>query len=321
MKPPILLTWKSLLPFVGIVGLLNGCGGGGGSRDAVSIPFTSWSDVNPPATVFANGVSEDADYVAPAPDYTVTELTDLGFSTDANASITYREDMTISRISITTPNGTVTWNESSGDLIDDTNPLAVRAVNSAETSFAIAVNPLPVGWDYQTFGAWQTGRGTGAGTFGAISVGAPTAGTAIPTTNNATFVGATLGAYVDADGRDNLTAGDLKINADFGDRSLGFASTGTEIIDPVTGSSSLEPGLDMSGTLTYEAGINAFSGSLASPGRTVGEDVVVSPMTGQTQGRFYGPNAEELGGVFAIKAAGEGAETYAGSYGAARAAP
>jgi hypothetical protein len=37
-------------------------------------------------------------------------------------------------------------------------------------------------------------------------------------------------------------------------------------------------------------------------------------MTGSSFGQFYGPNAEELGGVFRLEGAGE--ETYIGGYGA-----
>jgi hypothetical protein len=37
-------------------------------------------------------------------------------------------------------------------------------------------------------------------------------------------------------------------------------------------------------------------------------------LTGNSTGQFYGPNAEELGGVFLLQ--GSGVETYAGAYGA-----
>jgi len=312
MRPQNLLTSIFLLPFVGIMGLLTGCGGGGGGTVNSGFSFVKWSDIDPPDTVTVDGLSLESDYVAPAPDYTVTEITDPVVSTDSSASITYDADGLITRISIKTPGGTVTWDESAGDMLDNTDPYVVTAVTADETAFVIAINALPIGWDYQTFGAWEAGRGTGAGSFGAISIGAPTAGRSIPTTDGATFTGLTLGAYVDAEGRDYLTTGALAVNADFADRRLDFSSFNTQIIDPVTGDSAPEPGLNMTGTLTYAAGVNSFTGTLTAAG-----SASVSPMTGTSQGRFYGPTAEELGGVFAVKAA-EGIEGYAGAYGAAR---
>jgi hypothetical protein len=38
-------------------------------------------------------------------------------------------------------------------------------------------------------------------------------------------------------------------------------------------------------------------------------------LSGNSTGQFYGPNAEELGGVFFLKA-GSGVESYRGAYGA-----
>ena len=59
----------------------------------------------------------------------------------------------------------------------------------------------------------------------------------------------------------------------------------------------------MAGTLNYAAGSNAFSGNVSATG-----------LTGSSSGQFYGPNAEELGGVFSLE--GAGVETYIGGYGA-----
>jgi hypothetical protein len=167
---------------------------------------------------------------------------------------------------------------------------------------------VTIGWEYQTFGAWETGRGTGAGTIGAISVGAPTAGSAIPTTGDVTFTGATVGLYLDASGaNDYVTASDLTVDADFAARSLAFTTANTEKIHVLTAVTSGAPDLDLSGTLTYAAGTNSFSGALTAAGG----------MSGNTQGRFYGPSAEELGGVFALSGS-SGVESYAGAYGAAQ---
>lgn len=316
MKPQNLLTSIFLLPFVGIIGLLTGCGGGG-TKDSpgISIPFTKWSDIDPPVTVTVDGLSMEADYEAPAPDYTVTQITDPVITTSSSASITYDPDGLITKISVTTPSGTVTWDDALAD--EHIGPTAwagvIGAVDDAGSKVILLMDPVhPAnGWDYQTFGAWETGRGTGAGAVGAISIGAPTAGSAIPTIGGAEFTGRTVGAYVNADGNDFLTLSSLTVNVSFADRQLELVSADTITIDPLTSVPAPQPGLDLSGTLSYSAGVNSFTGNLT----TVGSDSV-SSMTGTSRGRFYGPNAEELGGVFAVK--GDGVESYGGSYGAAR---
>ena len=88
-------------------------------------------------------------------------------------------------------------------------------------------------------------------------------------------------------------------------RELNLTTTGTEKIDIETGIESAEPTLDMAGILTYAAGTNSFTGN-----------VVTTGLTGTSTGRFYGPNAEELGGVFGLS--GAGLESYSGGYGAIR---
>ncbi len=308
MKFNNLLTSVFLLPFVALMGLLTGCGGGGGGGggSATLGPFVRWSAITPPATVEASGVSQDGDYVAPGPGFSITSITDEGASTSASASITYRADNSISRISITTPNGTVVWDEALGDDIDDADPAVVVATNAASTSIAFAVDAIDVGWEYQTFGAWQTGIGTGAGSYGALSIGAPTAGSAIPTTGGATFTGATMGFYSDGTGDGFVTVSDLTVTADFAARSLGFNANNTQKINTTTAVETAAVNLNMTGTLTYAPATNSFSGALNAAGG----------MTGTSQGWFYGPSAEELGGVFSL--AGTGVETYTGSYGATR---
>jgi hypothetical protein len=64
----------------------------------------------------------------------------------------------------------------------------------------------------------------------------------------------------------------------------------------------------LNGTLTYQPGANSFQGKLTNAAGT---------MTGSSRGQFYGPAAQELGGVFSVKAS-SGTETFTGAYGAKR---
>ena len=136
-----------------------------------------------------------------------------------------------------------------------------------------------------------------------MSVGAPTAGTAIPGSGTATFTGYATGSYVNAAGAGTTALAELTVGANFGTRSLTFATTNTRT-SPDWVTFTPNGGLNLTGTLTYAAGTNSFTGPVSS----------VSGLTGNSTGQFYGPNAEELGGVFFLK--GAGVETYAGAYGA-----
>jgi hypothetical protein len=292
---------------------LVGCGGGSsGGTTGSTVSFVKWSAITPPQTVNMQGISTDASYTAPAPTFAVTNITDDGVDTSATASITYRSDGSISDLSITTQNGTFSWDDDGTDTIETLASVGLSeigiAYDAAGSNVAIAADPTDasLNWEYQTFGVWETGRGTGSGTFGGISVGAPTAGSSIPTVGGSIFTGYTGGAYVDAAGtNDYITISDLDVNVDFINRQLFLTTTNTVKLDATTLSNlTTANNLNMTGLLTYAAGTNLFTGNLTATGG----------MTGTTTGQFYGPNAEELGGVFSLT--GAGMESYAGAYGA-----
>lgn len=290
--------------------IITGCNGGGGSSpvlSAASSPFVKWSALAKPTTVMAQGISQEGTFTAPAPDYAVTGSTDQGTNTYSSATFSYRADGTISRVKISTPNNSLTWNEDKGDVFVDKRG-AISLVDPSKPKIGLAVDATDpnVDWDYQTFGMWLTGYGTSSGTFGAISVGAPTAGSAIPTTGNASFTGATAGYYIDSTGTNfYTTASDMTIDADFNNRTLDFRTTDTSKVHLTTAIDTTANNLIMSGTLTYAAGTNSFTGKVTATG-----------LTGTSTGRFYGPGAEELGGVFSLT--GTDVELYGGSYGAKR---
>ena len=312
-----LFTLIFVFPVLFVAGLLTGCGGGGGGGvkpdddigDIIdnSRPFSKWSDVTAPDSVSFEGLSSDGRYTAPAPDFTVTEITDFGFRSGSETVIQYDNTGSITLIAIRTPVTTVIWRESDGDLIDDSGAIiGVRDVAGSEAALVSNALDPDVGWEYQTYGVWATGLGQGAGTYGAITIGAPTAGSAIPLVNEARFTGSTVGAYVNPEGSYSLTRGIVWVDADFENRSLDFNSAGTQLIDPNDFSTAPAGFLDMTGTLEYAPGINSFSGDVTT----------VGGMAGTSTGQFYGPNAEELGGVFFLT--GDGVEMYDGSYGAKR---
>ena len=106
----------------------------------------------------------------------VTSLTDKGVSkTGASAALTYyNDDGSIQKIVIKTPYSSMTWDKTKGDTIDvDPTDAAMVAVDAAGSTIGAVINATnpKVAWQYQTFGLWETGLGTGSGTVGAITVG------------------------------------------------------------------------------------------------------------------------------------------------------
>ena len=304
----LLLTVACCLPLA----LLSGCGGGGGGGGAATTTlasFVKWSSITPPETVTIEGISQDATFTThTTPGGVVTEMVDEGVSTSSSATLEYDSEGNLERVTIATPHTNATWESTSGDLYTDSG--VVIMTDSAGANVGIAFDPLDpaINWEYQTFGVWETGRGTGSGTTGAITIGAPTTGSAIPVVGNTTFTGRAAGYYVDAPGtNDYLTASAITVNVDFANQALAFSSTGTRTLDPISLTPSEAPTLDMSGTLIYAAGTNSFTGTVTTTDLS---------LSGSSTGQFYGPNAEELGGVFFL--VGDGAETYGGAYGAAQ---
>lgn len=281
--------------------LLTGCGGG--EVVVSSIPFTSFSEITPPEAVTASGLSSEAEYTAPAPAFAVTTVADLGVSQTSSATLTYGSSGTLDKVAINTPNSTITWSTATGDSIDTSSGVVIAVQNPTGANVGIFMDAIGVGWNYQTFGSWATGLGTGSGNVGAISIGAPTTASTIPVTGIAVFTGLAAGAYFDSVGDGYFATGELTVGADFSNRSLSFTTSNTEKVNLNTALSSTASNLNMIGTLTYSPGVNSFSGTVNATG-----------LTGTAEGLFYGPVAQELGGVFNLT--GSGVETYSGAFGA-----
>lgn len=188
-------------------------------------------------------------------------------------------------------------------------PLLTLAEN--DTHVALVPSGLALlerGWNYQSFGVWEPGVETGTGTSGVVSFGEFTPINDIPTQGTFTYKGILGGQYVSADGVDHVLYSDLVATVDFSARTIGLRTTTTLILNEAdlkarTPQDFSGP-LALSGALTITPGANAFSGT-----------VTAGSMSGETTGRFYGPDAAELGGVGAVQA-GSGVESIQFAYGA-----
>jgi hypothetical protein len=172
----------------------------------------------------------------------------------------------------------------------------------------VGVNPNPyvLGWEYQSFGVWNNSAAT-SGFIRASTFGASTPGSAVPTSGTAIFTGKAAGFYISPEGQSAMAAAELSVNANFNTRSLALSSSGT-VITRDAKTATAAPNLDLKGTLTYAPGINSFKGSLVNSSGT---------MSGSSQGKFYGPAAQELGGAFTVKSPST-VEAFTGAYGAKR---
>ncbi|MHB9879013.1 transferrin-binding protein-like solute binding protein [Pacificimonas sp. ICDLI1SI03] len=249
-----------------------------------------------------SGIAQEFSYEANA-----TRVTAVSAPSNVNnATYTTRfdGDRVTTDIDLDTAGTDLRFSVSGSDEVADLGAGLFAAVNEAETDILIAVDPYQTGWDYQSFGVWESGIGTGSGTAGAVSIGNSTAANAVPTTGEATFSGLLGGVYLSPEGLDVLVGADVQVEVDFASRSAELASFGT--MDVISGASYNE--LNLGGELTWASGANSLTGRLASQNGL---------LTGEATAKFYGPGAQEIGGVFALTpVSGTGVESFGGGFGA-----
>jgi hypothetical protein len=120
-------------------------------------------------------------------------------------------------------------------------------------------------------------------------VGNTTPESSIPTSGTATYQGIAAGYTTDTNGEIGVATADFAAEADFSSHSLTISTTDTTVVLVSTGVVSM-PEHNMSGTLSYTAGSGTFNGIVSTD----------SGYTGEATGKFYGPNANEIGGVITI---------------------
>lgn len=145
---------------------------------------------------------------------------------------------------------------------------------------------------HMAFGEWNTNT-TGlqnSPVGGFFAFGNATLGTAIPTTGTATYAGRWQGL---SNGIAFATRidGPITGTALFTNRTVGLSALDSTGL------------LRFAGTLSYAAGVNSLSGPIAN-----------GTLTGSATAQFFGPVAQELGGVFRLTQ-GSGTPQLIGSFG------
>lgn len=275
--------------------ILLALGACSGSSTPAALPFTGFSDLPAFGTTQLQGQSVSASYTTDLSTGNVTVSNPSGPSA-STASLT-TENGNVVALSASAPGTTVNFDSRRGDTL-----IAQSGVIGAETSnqqdVAVFADPNAQGYEYQTYGAWITGYGTGSGKVGAGSFGSRTAAANVPSGTSATYNGASVGVARRADGQPYITSSNVSVSTDFS--TVNVSSAGTQAVNANTGAISSAPELDFSGT-----------GSVS--GTTFTANVSGSGTNGRADGLFYGPQANEVGGTF--QTTGSGGITHAGSFG------
>lgn len=305
---------------------LVGCGGAANVNSVPEIPTyikTSTILLNEEKTIDAMSVGVDIggpivlDSTHRRPEVTSSTQHDIDY--ESQAKLSYNNDGTLNKISVITNDRSLTWENSAMfvNAVDDTFGMGIVVASEQPSStsgnIALFVNPAvtnSLAYNYQAFGGWlgaeDLGNDLWNGYIGAMSIGTPTASVSVPSTGVSAFRGYTTGVHVSASPEDAqtqtaFTASEFLLNADFAARNLSFVTTNTNV--HIYGWLTTNSDLDLSGTLTYSPATNSFTGGVTSAGG----------MAGSASGRFYGPNAEEVGGLFSVS---DGSvSTYTGSFG------
>lgn len=288
-----------------VLATLAACGGGGGGGSVIApgaaptagpeSPFSSFSAVKPNTTTVMPGISRTGRGSA-------SSLQLDPVSTNSTAKLNIGGDGKVNGMSLLTPQSSVVFAPGSVNC----RPLGACAAGDGE-KVGVALNPAVLGWNYQSFGVWAVNGAPMQ--VGALSAGAVTPATAVPTMGSATFTGHAGGFYFDGTGSRLTTDARMSAVTNFSSRTIDFSTTGTMVSTAANPpATSARPELNLSGNLSYGAGSNQFSGNVSTANNA---------LSGNASGRFYGPNAEEIGGVYGLSAPSGGARMI-GAFGGKR---
>jgi hypothetical protein len=280
--------------------LLAGCaagggGGGTGARTATPVPL-----VYPTIT---SGASLNGQSVHMGIDKATLRGTELNGTVDG--TITFVGDRpTRIAMDFSVPAASLQFSETFDSMIVQTLQIAPgmqvslsseqKVASDGSTRAILLLHPDSAGLRYSTLGAWSYEAPAATTEYdGRYVLGTVTRVRDIPVTGSASYTGLMLGTLVDGSAVYNVSSR-ASAQADFGARSIAFATD--QSMRALRGGGVLTPdsSLDLVGTLTYPAASNRIAGTLTTAS---GE------MSGSATARFYGPAVHELGGIYFIEKA------------------
>ena len=293
--------------------VLAGCGGGGGSggggsgSGATPQAFTSFENLEPGSLVQLDAGTARQGIVRVGDDGETIVAQGPFAAVDATLDVQLDADADLTTLRLRAGGRTIALDlrrddTDGGELEGDARFIVIERETDTSLAYIALSDPEAFGFDYLTFGEWASFRApTPEVLIGWGAFGAKTAVAGMPTAETATYTGATLGSAFVADGDiDGLqdVGADVTLNANFGTATLGFTTTRTRDLE----TDALIPALNMNGTLAINGA--GFGGTATT----------TSGWSGPVDGSFYGPAAEEAGGVFDVS--GAGFERYMGAFGA-----
>jgi hypothetical protein len=291
--------------------MLGGCGGGGagGSVGVGNIqpgsppppaPFTRFLDVGTEENTEAAGLAQTVS--GASPDGTFVTSRSVNAIETGRMQLFFDAQFQPTVVAIETARSAPIWS-GTGQIACG---IELCLTGNQQAFGAVANAVAGLGWDYQTFGYWVDAPTLTTREIGAMTVGAPTPAAALPASGTAVYDGVSAGVYVDPAGQIFEHVATLSATADFGvARSLTLSTSGTTLLS-AGGRATSVPDLNLNGTLSWAAGSSQFAGALS----TSAQD-----LTGTATGRFYGPAAEEIGGIFTLAPGGASSETFSGAFG------
>jgi len=287
--------------------LLVACGGGSSSST------TTTSTPSTPTTIesFTAWSATTANVPVAMTDGSSSSIDLLGniSQSDSSGSATFTRDANNSYILISptaSAGNSAIFSADLGDTLQSSFSSAnTTALNTTKTTIGLFANPSTYSFNYQTYGAWGS-YGIATGSAFALSDGAASPPSAIPTTGGLTLTGGSTGYFVDTNKFSYLTNATMAANLSFNTRTILFTTTSTVIQGAPNGNVNTNDNLNMTGVITYISGTNNFIGTVTT----------TSGMTGKINGKFYGPGINEIGGTYAVYGSGIG--TMVGSFGGKR---
>jgi hypothetical protein len=228
--------------------------------------------------------------------------------------------LTVNSANATTTGSSLTITQDTENTVNSTAGHTIATNTPIATNVVVMQAAMDPGYSYTQFGDWYQcstncvypATGTLTAATGFFVRGEATAPANIPTTGTATYIGDSHGVGIDATGNLSDVYADMTAIANFAARNLFFATTNTEAQPFGSTGYVANSNLNMTGTLTYAAGQNLFAGTVTVAGTGA------NAMSGTATGRFYGPAAQEIGGVFGLSGAGGG---YVGGFVGKQATP
>jgi len=278
---------------IGLASSLAGCGGGEGGLRMPDGPFTSFSAIRPNQVTVMPGMSQT---ISGSSSNIAAATFDAFDSAKSNMKLTYDSNMSLSAISITAPKSTASFSTALGDTISCASGVCTASSASGARGVVIDATASAIGWNYQTFGVWDNLPTSTTWQAGAISAGAPTPASGVPTSTTPTFTGQARGYYIDQNGALFGTFATMTALVDFSKQRIDL-STSNPTLTSMSGATPPSVDLSLSGSVTNPVGTNQFKIPVSTP--STGPN-----LSGTASGQFYGPTAQEIGGVYSLSGPG-----------------